>query len=224
MGIGEDSERSARWSLDHLFLDAEGIPTLVEVKRSTDTRIRREVVGQMLDYAANAGVYWGIERIRGAFEQTHPDADAVLEQHLGPDGDPDVFWSDVATNLRAGRLRLVFVGDHIPGELRRIVEFLNEQMERTHVLAIEVKQYLAPDSDLITLVPRLIGQTEAAKEAKRGGGGGPSRSTKRWGESELVERIRQDSPGAIGERLITLYEWMLAQPGSRPSWGRGRTE
>ena len=28
-------------------------PTLVEVKRSTDTRIRREVVGQMLDYAAH---------------------------------------------------------------------------------------------------------------------------------------------------------------------------
>ena len=35
-----DAERSGnRWSLDHLFLDQDGIPTLVEVKRSTDTRI-----------------------------------------------------------------------------------------------------------------------------------------------------------------------------------------
>jgi hypothetical protein len=41
-----------RWSIDHLFLDQDAIPTLVEVKRSSDTRIRREVVGQMLDYAA----------------------------------------------------------------------------------------------------------------------------------------------------------------------------
>ena len=49
---------SGRWSVDHLFLDSDGIPTLVEVKRSTDTRIRREVVGQMLDYAANAVAYW----------------------------------------------------------------------------------------------------------------------------------------------------------------------
>ena len=32
------------------------MPTLVEVKRSSDTRIRREVVGQMLHYAANAVV------------------------------------------------------------------------------------------------------------------------------------------------------------------------
>jgi len=38
-------------------LDQDAIPTIVEVKRSTDTRIRREVVGQMLGYAANAVVY-----------------------------------------------------------------------------------------------------------------------------------------------------------------------
>ncbi len=40
----------------------------MEVKRSTDMRIRREVVGQMLDYAANALSYWRVETIRGHFE------------------------------------------------------------------------------------------------------------------------------------------------------------
>src|SRR5262245_55196945 len=40
---------SGRWAVDHLFLDQDAIPTLVEVKRSSDTRLRREVVGQMLD-------------------------------------------------------------------------------------------------------------------------------------------------------------------------------
>ena len=44
-----DSELGhGRFSLDHLFLDQDGIPTLVEVKRSSDTRIRREVVGQIV--------------------------------------------------------------------------------------------------------------------------------------------------------------------------------
>lgn len=57
-----------RWSLDHLFLDQDAVPTLVEVKRSDDTRIRREVVGQMLDYAANGVVYWPAERLRVDFE------------------------------------------------------------------------------------------------------------------------------------------------------------
>jgi hypothetical protein len=39
------------FSLDHLFIDQDGIPTLVEVKRSTDTRIRREIVGQLFEAA-----------------------------------------------------------------------------------------------------------------------------------------------------------------------------
>jgi len=57
MSIPDREDGSGRWSLDHLFLDQDSIPTLVEVKRSSDTRIRREVVGQILDYAANALVY-----------------------------------------------------------------------------------------------------------------------------------------------------------------------
>jgi hypothetical protein len=61
--VASDEEGSGRWSVDHLFLDQYAVPTIVEVKRSTDTRIRREVVGQMLDYAANAVVYWPIEAL-----------------------------------------------------------------------------------------------------------------------------------------------------------------
>ena len=53
-GIPDREGGDPRWSLDHLLIDQDGVPTFVEVKRSTDTRIRREVVGQMLDYAANA--------------------------------------------------------------------------------------------------------------------------------------------------------------------------
>ena len=69
MAVPGEQDGAGRWSLDHLFLDQDAIPTLVEVKRSTDTRIRREVVGQMLDYAANAVVYWPVEDVRARFEQ-----------------------------------------------------------------------------------------------------------------------------------------------------------
>lgn len=56
-----------QWSLDHLFLDQDAVPTIVEVKRSSNTQIRREVVGQMLDYAANGVAYWPIEDIISRF-------------------------------------------------------------------------------------------------------------------------------------------------------------
>src|SRR6266516_4749259 len=66
--LPDDEDAAGRWSVDHLFLDQDAVPTLVEVKRSSDTRIRREVVGQMLDYAANAVAYWPVESIRTEFE------------------------------------------------------------------------------------------------------------------------------------------------------------
>lgn len=39
--LPDDQDVAGRWSVDHLFLDQEAVPTLVEVKRSSDTRIRR---------------------------------------------------------------------------------------------------------------------------------------------------------------------------------------
>jgi hypothetical protein len=96
-----------RWSVDHLFLDQDAVPTIVEVKRSSDTRIRREVVGQMLDYAANAVVYWPVERLRAMFEATYGEqADRVLAALLGEvaDQDPEEFWKRAKINLQAGRI------------------------------------------------------------------------------------------------------------------------
>src|SRR5688572_1159806 len=46
MGITDREDGQDRWSLDHLFVDQDAIPTFVEVKRSSDSRVRREVVGQ----------------------------------------------------------------------------------------------------------------------------------------------------------------------------------
>src|SRR5262249_32824360 len=164
VGIPGEEGGGERWSLDHLFLDQDATPTLVEVKRSSDTRIRREVVGQMLDYAANAVLYWPVETIRARFEttceQTAFDPAIVLAEFLA-NGEEEEFWKKVKTNLQAGKIRLVFVADEIPQELRRVVEFLNGQMDPAEVLAVEVKQYVG-EGKLKTLVPRLVGQTAAA--------------------------------------------------------------
>lgn len=37
MGLPSEEAGAQRWSVDHLFLDQDGIPTLIEVKRSRDT-------------------------------------------------------------------------------------------------------------------------------------------------------------------------------------------
>jgi hypothetical protein len=74
VGIPDALDSSSRWALDILLIDNLCRPTLVEVKRSTDRRIRREVVGQMLDYAANAQSYWPVDRIRSLATERHGGA------------------------------------------------------------------------------------------------------------------------------------------------------
>lgn len=181
-GVPEEDDGSARWSLDHLFLDAGGVPVLVEVKRATDTRARREVVAQMLDYAANGVAYWPLDGIVQGFRATcmasGQDPDLILSKFL--DGaDPDPFWRQVEANLRSGRIRMVFVADKIARELRRIVEFLNEQMRPAEVMAIEVEQFLG-EGGVRTLVPRIVGRTERAETAKSIGTPLPPISEDQW--------------------------------------------
>src|SRR5215212_11724271 len=108
VSLSSEQDSGGRWSVDHLFMDQDAIPTIVEVKRSTDTRIRREVVGQMLDYAANAVVYWPVESLRARFEDACAseglEADEVLEGFLGFEADGEEFWQGAKTNLQAGRV------------------------------------------------------------------------------------------------------------------------
>ena len=166
--VPDAAEGSGRWSLDHLFLDRAGVPVLVEVKRSSGTRSRREVVAQMLDYAASGIAYWPIDQIIDCFHESAKEADespeSLLEQFLDG-GSGEDFWRQVEANLRSGRIRMVFVADRIAKELRRIVEFLNEQMRPAEMIAIEVTQYVSSDG-FRTLVPRLVGATERAATAK----------------------------------------------------------
>jgi len=165
--VPDTDGRSGRWSADHLFLDQDAIPTIVEVKRSTDNRIRREVVGQMLDYAANAVVYWPVDRLRERFAKTHGEsAEERLSEFLDDQMEPQEFWQLANKNLQDRNVRLLFVADKIPPELQRIVEFLNEQMNRTEVLAIEIKQYASGLHLQTALRPRVIGQTARSEMVK----------------------------------------------------------
>lgn len=166
-GVPDRDGGGERWSLDHLFVDQDGIPTLVEVKRASDSRIRREVVGQMLDYAANGVLYWPVLNLQALYEQTQRDSgrdpQEVVAQFCEDDTiTVETFFAKVGDNLRAGRVRMVFVADAIPDDLRRIVEFLNEQMNPAEVLAVEVKQYVAENHGWRTLAPTVYGRTAAA--------------------------------------------------------------
>lgn len=224
-GIAAEAGAGDRWSIDHLFLDQDGIPTLVEVKRGSDTRIRREVVGQMLDYAANAILHWPVEELRAQFsescERDRKDPGAVLGGLIGSEADPEAFWGEVRANLSIGRIRLLFVADRIPTELRRIVEFLNRQMQPAEVLAIELRQY--EGQGLKTLVPIVLGQTQdsAQKKAAPGRSALPKRI---WDEATILADIEARGTPAAVTAAATIADWIRRRAdrvafNTNPVWG-----
>jgi hypothetical protein len=219
-GIAFAGSGGNRWSLDHLFLDQEGIPTLVEVKRSTDTRARREVVAQMLDYAASL-VAWGpgqmVEVLRGRCAAGDLDFDKTVEDLVGQDGEnPETFWSRVDSNLASGRIRLIFLADQISPELKQIIEFLNSQFTRAEVLGIEVRQWTG--QGVTTLVSTVIGRTAAAQATKSKS----STSGAPWTQSTLIDALQERCSPAE----VELVERLLrhgAQVGHHPYYGAGVT-
>ncbi|MXY79963.1 MAG: hypothetical protein F4Y94_09845 [Chloroflexi bacterium] len=210
-GIAETPEAGERWSVDHLLIDQDAVPTLVEVKRGSSSEIRRTIVGQLLEYAAHAARTWTVDDLRMSFEETaareERDPGEVLGELLQSGGEPDAdeFWRDVATNLAAKRLRLLFVADRIPDELARVVEFLNSAMPDVEVLAVEIKQF--PGERGQTLVPRVIGRIAAAPRR-----GSPARSnTNRtvWEEQFPTAEARNAGTKLLDTAIDTgaVLEW-----------------
>jgi hypothetical protein len=211
---------SGIWSADHLFLDHEGIPTIVEVKRQSDTRIRREVVAQMLDYAANGVAYWTVDILRSRYERTceekNINAEAQLLDVIGDGGDVERFWSQVKTNLEAQKIRLLFVADVIPRELRRIVEFLNRQMNPVEVLALELKHYVG-ENKLRTLAPTLFGQTEESRSIKQGD------ISRNWNKDSFFQELALRSNSLAVEAAQAILQWM-EQNSDSVVYGHGKID
>lgn len=212
LGIPSELDGWGRWPIDHLFIDQDAIPTIVEAKRSSNPEIRRQVVGQMIDYAANAVRYLPISSIRSRFESTciedKSEPSEKLRDLLGLDADPEErteqFWELVESNLQAGRIRLIFVGNIIPAELRRAVEYLNDQMRDAEVLAVEVKQFKG--EGVTTLVPRVIGQTERAQQKKTSS----STTVKRvQSEQTFFAELRAARTPDEVSAVRRFYEWAM---------------
>ena len=210
-GIAETSDSSARWAVDHLIVDQDAVPTLVEVKRGSNPEIRRSVVGQMLEYAAHAAQTWTADGLRRSFEESATaqgqDPSEVLQRLLQTDSEPDAdaFWENVATSLSAKRMRLLFVADEIPDPLQRVVEFLNAQMPNVEVLAVEIKQFRG--GQIQTLVPRVLGRIAASTQ-------GSSRRT--LNRDTFLEQFSSDDARDAATRILDVaqasgatFEWGL---------------
>ncbi len=170
MPVPDPSNGKDRWSIDFFFVDQNAKPTFVECKRYHDTRARREVVGQVLEYAANAQFFWSADDIRGHAELTAIENNTTVEDAFRKiqselTDSTEEFFKEVERRLKASEIRIVFFLDEAPTELKRLVEFMNKQMGSIDVLLVEARQYEANSVRIV--VPTLFGFTEQIRQMKR---------------------------------------------------------
>lgn len=126
-------------AVDLLILDSAGVVTIVETKLARNLESRREVIRQVLEYAAYISE-WGIDEIErqaekffrsDEAEEEYRDLtfDAALTKFLHPpDGDTDAldnYLDKLAQNLREGRLRLIVATDRLVETARKTITFVN---------------------------------------------------------------------------------------------------
>ncbi|MDM0039784.1 hypothetical protein QTH89_25865 [Variovorax sp. J22G21] len=200
MGVPDQENGNDRWAVDHFYIDQNCIPVLVEVKRSKSGDMRRAIVGQLLDYAAHAAVYWSIDSVKhclqkqyGDPERAQEELDAFLESAGLEEND---FWRRVEKNFEEHNIRIVFVADELPPQLCRVIEFLNGQMKDVEVLGIELRQFRTDTEQttaLRAIAPSVVGRTSEAELSK-----GRARGAKRSFEQldRVVEEYRKLSGNA----------------------------
>ncbi len=192
------------FSVDLLLVDQYGVPTIVETKLAENPDSRRAVIGQLLEYAANAVEMWGNGRIREKateyWSKKGKSLDDVIAELLeDEEADVEGFWDEVEHNLHFRRLRLILIGDKLRPEVQRTIEFLNQELRNVEFLGLQITCYGKGEYELV-IVPRLVGQTQttAAKEENK---------AKQWQYSELRQLFAVIENKRLSERLLKILEW-----------------
>jgi len=224
MMVEDPGTAEGRWSLDLLMVDQDGIPTLVECKRFRDTRARREVIGQMFDYAANASFYLNQDTLTQYLEEQARNRGIDIESYIAsvqPSSGRslETFLDAIQNNITQGQIRLVFFMEESPPELRSIVAFLNSQMERTEVCLVEARHFI--QNGLRVVVPTLWGYTEQARRIKKTVTLKKSGERRAWNEQDFIADLQAKLKAPDTTSALAFYEFCRTLPGAVLKWGTG---
>ncbi|MCB1003712.1 MAG: hypothetical protein KDB35_05950 [Acidimicrobiales bacterium] len=158
---------TAAGPIDVLYVSPAGLVTIVETKLWRNPEARREVVGQILDYAKELST-WGYEELDAAARASgHPGGlwGVVQSSSQGTASAEEHFVDAVIRNLRAGRLLLVVAGDGIREGVERLADYVQEAPQSRFQLALVELQVYDLDPDAHLVVPTVVGRTVEIERA-----------------------------------------------------------
>ncbi|KTE37318.1 MULTISPECIES: hypothetical protein [unclassified Sphingopyxis] len=149
-------------AIDNFMVTATGLPVLVECKLWRNPQGRREVVGQILDYAKELGRWSCSDLQREVSRRLKLDGNPLIDlvRAAGYAVDEIAFNDALTHNLRRGRFLLLIVGDGIREGVEAITEHLQRHAGLHFTLGlVEMPIFAATNGDRL-VVPRVVARTE----------------------------------------------------------------
>lgn len=212
------------WSLDFLLADQHAIPTLVEAKLVENPESRRAVIGQIIEYAANAADNWLggklFEKASNYYSSKDVDLnEAIMQLTDNEDESASDFFERIENNLSQGKMRLIIVTDKLRPEVRKVIEYLNAETRNIEILGLEISFYGDEDESFV-LVPTVVGQSQIIAEKK-----GVSEKPTTWEYQLFIDELNKLDDVIIQERLTKIASWansegvFIAANAKEPAFG-----
>lgn len=161
--------RTAAGPLDALYVNRLGRLTLAEFKLWRNPQARREVIGQIIDYAKELASWdYGNLQHRVSLATGKELWDMVRERH--PEVDEAAFCDNVTRHLKRGEFLMLIVGDGIREGVEKIVDFVQGHSGLHFNLAL-VEAALWRDGARRRIVqPRVLARTKILERTVVEGG------------------------------------------------------
>lgn len=154
--------------IDALFVSPSGGITIVEAKLWRNPQARREVVGQIIDYATALSA-WSYEALDRA--SNGASGKSLWQLVSSRDGGEissgqAAFIDAVSRNLRDGRFLLLVVGDGIREEVERMASYVQTAPRlQFHLALVELRMYASDNHRFRVVVPSVVARTAEVTRA-----------------------------------------------------------
>lgn len=208
-------------SIDLLCIDKDSLLTIVETKLRKNREARREVMGQIIEYASYVSQWKPEDVYRIANEYFAKSnkvpasykgktIDEIMKTIAGDEYSDEDFRKKIGQNLQDGRIRLIIAVDELIEELRAMVTFLNTH-SNFDILLLQVTDFQESPSKRV-LVPMLFGYATKSTDGTR----------RRWNETSFLADTRSKCESKIADTITKLYEF-ASDNADELSWGKGTT-
>lgn len=146
--------------IDNFYISSKGYLVIVETKLWRNPESRREVVGQILDYAKDVQL-WDYEELDNIYKENHNKSlfEEFVDKGYYSKEDESDFIDIVTKNISNARFLLMIVGDGIREGVENMVSFLNSNPTMQYRFALCELEVYEVENGKRLVIPNLTLKT-----------------------------------------------------------------